>query len=59
MQEDAQYEFLHDGTPVMQSTWSGPPLVVKQLNNKTDTKIQHKNPYSPHATLGHIKAPGG
>eukprot|EP00957_Ditylum_brightwellii_P156644 11922250-Ditylum_brightwellii.AAC.1 len=49
MQEDAQ--FLHDRTPVIQSTRSGPALVVKQLNNKTGTKIQYKNPYTPHATL--------
>eukprot|EP00957_Ditylum_brightwellii_P147202 11208625-Ditylum_brightwellii.AAC.1 len=53
------YEFLHYGTPVMQSTMSGPGLVVKHSNNKTDTKIQYKHPYTPHATLGHLKAPGG
>eukprot|EP00957_Ditylum_brightwellii_P185494 14123131-Ditylum_brightwellii.AAC.1 len=41
MQGDAQ-----DGTPVMQSTKPGPPLVVKQSNNKTNTEIQYKNPYT-------------
>ena len=53
------YEFLQDGTPVMQSTRPGPPLIVKQLNNKTNTEIQYKNLYTPHATLGHHKALGG
>eukprot|EP00957_Ditylum_brightwellii_P092162 7016431-Ditylum_brightwellii.AAC.1 len=43
----------------MQSTWPGPALVVNQSNNKTDTEIQYKNPYTPHATLGHLKALGG
>eukprot|EP00957_Ditylum_brightwellii_P020088 1515644-Ditylum_brightwellii.AAC.1 len=43
----------------MQSTRPDPALVVKQSNNKTDTEIQYKNPYTPHATLGHLKAPGG
>eukprot|EP00957_Ditylum_brightwellii_P116589 8893347-Ditylum_brightwellii.AAC.1 len=52
------YEFLHDRTPVMQSTRPGPVLVIKQLNNKIDTEIQYKNPYTPHTTLGHLKAPG-
>eukprot|EP00957_Ditylum_brightwellii_P035785 2713479-Ditylum_brightwellii.AAC.1 len=53
------YEFLQDGTPVMQSTRPGPPLIVKQSNNKTNTEIQYKNPYAPHTMLGHLKAPGG
>eukprot|EP00957_Ditylum_brightwellii_P023571 1779318-Ditylum_brightwellii.AAC.1 len=57
MQEDAQ--FLQDGTPVVQSTRPGPALVVKQSNNKTVTEIQNKNPYTPHATLGHLKTPVG
>eukprot|EP00957_Ditylum_brightwellii_P134434 10249420-Ditylum_brightwellii.AAC.1 len=46
VQEDAQ--FFHDGTPVMQSTRPGPPLVVKQSNNKAFTEIQYKNPYTSH-----------
>eukprot|EP00957_Ditylum_brightwellii_P182387 13894224-Ditylum_brightwellii.AAC.1 len=51
MQEDAQ-----DGTPVVQSTRPGPPLVVKQSNNKTNTEIQYKSLYTPHTILGHQKA---
>eukprot|EP00957_Ditylum_brightwellii_P187092 14248946-Ditylum_brightwellii.AAC.1 len=53
------YKFLQDGTPIMKSTRPGPPLIIKQLNNKTNTEIQYKNPYTPHAMLGHQKAPGG
>eukprot|EP00957_Ditylum_brightwellii_P006625 502949-Ditylum_brightwellii.AAC.1 len=53
------YAFLHNGTPVMQAVRPGPALVVNQSNNKTDTEIQYKNPYTPHATLGHLKALGG
>eukprot|EP00957_Ditylum_brightwellii_P052861 4007844-Ditylum_brightwellii.AAC.1 len=53
------YRFLQDRTPVMQSTRPGPPLIVEQLHNKTNTEIKYKNPYTPHTTLGHLKAPGG
>lgn len=53
------YQFLQDGTPVMQSTRPGPPLIVQQSHNKTHTEIKYKNPYTPHTTLGHLKAPGG
>eukprot|EP00957_Ditylum_brightwellii_P055737 4223304-Ditylum_brightwellii.AAC.1 len=53
------YEFLQDGTPVMQSTRPGPPLIVNQLDNKTNTEIQYKNLYIPYAMLGHQKALGG
>ena len=37
------YQFLQDGTPVMQSTRPGPPLIVQQSHNKTNTKIKYKN----------------
>jgi len=53
------YQFLQDRTPVMQSTRPGPPLIVQQSHNKTHTEIKYKNPYTPHTTLGHLKAPGG
>eukprot|EP00957_Ditylum_brightwellii_P010744 813843-Ditylum_brightwellii.AAC.1 len=40
----------------MQSKRPGPVLIVSQLNNKTDIKINYKNPYTPYETLGHVKA---
>eukprot|EP00957_Ditylum_brightwellii_P014947 1126519-Ditylum_brightwellii.AAC.1 len=43
----------------MQSTRPGPLLMVQQAHNKRQTKIKYKNPYTPHTTLGHQKAPGG
>eukprot|EP00957_Ditylum_brightwellii_P198031 15087724-Ditylum_brightwellii.AAC.1 len=43
----------------MQSVRPGPVLVVNQSNNKTDTAIKYKSLYTPHETLGHLKAPGG
>eukprot|EP00957_Ditylum_brightwellii_P172642 13142202-Ditylum_brightwellii.AAC.1 len=57
MQEDAQ--FLLDGTPVMQLTRPGPPLMVQQAHNKTLTKTKYKNPETPHTTLGHQEALDG
>eukprot|EP00957_Ditylum_brightwellii_P046945 3562936-Ditylum_brightwellii.AAC.1 len=32
--------------------------MVKQAHNKRQTTIKYKNPYTPHTTLGHQKAPG-
>eukprot|EP00957_Ditylum_brightwellii_P146463 11151274-Ditylum_brightwellii.AAC.1 len=52
------YVFLNDGMLVMQAARPGPALVVNQSNNKTDTEIKYKNPYTLHETLGHLKAPG-
>eukprot|EP00957_Ditylum_brightwellii_P104810 7988883-Ditylum_brightwellii.AAC.1 len=43
----------------MQSTRPGPPLIVQQLHHKTPTEIKYKNPYTPHTTLGYLKALGG
>eukprot|EP00957_Ditylum_brightwellii_P163634 12458872-Ditylum_brightwellii.AAC.1 len=43
----------------MQSKYPGPPLRV-QLTLSTDaTIIEYKNPFTPHKTLGHYKAPTG
>eukprot|EP00957_Ditylum_brightwellii_P202615 15330938-Ditylum_brightwellii.AAC.1 len=59
MQEDAQLWSDLLWLTVMQSARLGPVLVVNQLNNKTDTEIKYKNSYTPHVTLGHLKAPDG
>eukprot|EP00957_Ditylum_brightwellii_P132990 10140314-Ditylum_brightwellii.AAC.1 len=34
-----------------------PALVVTQSNSQTEIEIKYKNPYTPHAILGHLKAP--
>eukprot|EP00957_Ditylum_brightwellii_P192317 14640182-Ditylum_brightwellii.AAC.1 len=53
------YVFLDGGTPVMASKQQGQTLQVRQTGNIRQADIEHKNPYTPHKTLGHFKAPGG
>eukprot|EP00957_Ditylum_brightwellii_P021494 1621026-Ditylum_brightwellii.AAC.1 len=43
----------------MVSKRPGPALVMTQSNSQTEIEIKYENPYTPHATLGHLKAPGG
>eukprot|EP00957_Ditylum_brightwellii_P097944 7459768-Ditylum_brightwellii.AAC.1 len=53
------YVFLEDRTPVMSSNQFGPKLQVKSKDKNQKIDIKYKNPYMPHKTLGHYKAPGG
>eukprot|EP00957_Ditylum_brightwellii_P011534 872636-Ditylum_brightwellii.AAC.1 len=43
----------------MQSKRPGPPLQVQQALSTDATIIECKNPFTPHKTLGHYKAPAG